>query len=96
MKWYDFLFININDSFKIKNLMNVFIHESQKKIEFQMINRNYWYIIIVIDRKFICLNEINVKKNDNDDDDDDNSYNQMIIYSMRMSNKIYIWFQDLI
>ena len=76
--------------------MNIFIHESQKRIEFQMINRNYRYIIIVIDRKFIHSNEINIKKNDDNDDDDDDFYNQIIIHSMRMTNKIYTRFQDLI
>ena len=96
MKWYDFLFSNIKDSFKIENLINVFIHESQKKVDFQMINRNYWYIIIIIDKKFIHLNEFRLKENDdNNNDNKDNSYNQMIIHSMKMINKIYTWFQDL-
>ena len=70
--------------------MNIFIHESQKRIEFQMINKDYRYIIIAINRKFIHLNEISVKKNDDDDNDNDDSYDQMIIHSMRMINKIYI------
>ena len=75
--------------------MNIFIHEFQKRIEFQMINKDYWYIIIIIDRKFIRSNEISIKKNDNDDNNDDNFYDQMIIYNMKMINKIYAWFQDL-
>ena len=61
-----------------------------------MINRDYRYIVIVIDRKFIRLNEINVKENNDDDDDDDDFYDQMITHSMRMANKIYIRLQDLI
>jgi len=36
-----------------------------------------------------------MKENNNDDNNDDNSYNQMIIYNMRIINKIYTWFQDL-
>ena len=76
--------------------MNIFIHESQNRIEFRMINKNYWYIIIIIDRKFIYLNEINIKENDDNDDNNNNSYNQIIIYSMRIINKIYTQFQDLI
>ena len=61
-----------------------------------MINKEYRYIIIAIDRKFIYSNEINMKKDNNDEDDDNNLYNQIIIYSMRMINKIYTRFQDLI
>ena len=70
-------------------MINIFIHESQKRIEFRMINKDYRYIIIAINRKFIHLNEINMKENDDDDDNNDDFYNQMIIYNMRMINKIY-------
>ena len=31
-----------------------------------------------------------MKENNNDDNNDDNSYNQMIIYNIKMINKIYI------
>ena len=96
MKWHDFLFIDANDSFKIENLTNIFIHESQKRIEFRMINKDYRYIIIAIDRKFIRSNEINVKKNNDDNDDDDDSYDQMTIHNMKMINKIYTRLEDLI
>ena len=54
-----------------------------------MINRNYRYIIITINRKFIHLNEINMKENDDDNNNDNNSYDQMIIHNMRIINKIY-------
>ena len=37
-----------------------------------------------------------MKKNDDDDNNDDDFYDQMIIYNMRMINKIYIRLQDLI
>ena len=37
-----------------------------------------------------------MKKNDNNDNNDNNFYNQIITYNMRMINKIYIQFQDLI
>ena len=76
--------------------MNVFIRESQKRIEFRMINRDYRYIIIAIDRKFIHLNKINVKENDDNDNDNNDFYNQIIIYNMRIINKIYIQLQNLI
>ena len=61
-----------------------------------MINKDYWYIVIIIDWKFIYSNEINVKKNDDNNDDDNNFYNQIIIHNMRIINKIYTRFQDLI
>ena len=55
---------------------------SERKSWNQDINYEYYEIFE--------FDEIKMKENDNDNNDNDNSYNQIIIYNMKMINKIYI------